>query len=78
MLSNEELELKQVKLQHLYHECLAEEREIFDALYGGVSEVTESKIDWVIQQCENTLKLPHHINRKKIKERKDKLDNLLL
>lgn len=45
-------------LQELLDRCEPEQRDLFRRMYGttNAQEMHPSKIDWAIQQCENTLR----------------------
>lgn len=52
--------IKQYRLQilkELYHQCTSLQQRLFDRMYGdSIDKMPDSKIDWAIQQCENTIK----------------------
>ena len=43
-------------LAGLYNLCTVEQQDVFNRMYGSLSKISEAKIDWAIQQCENTIK----------------------
>lgn len=52
--------IKQYRLQilkELYHQCTPSQQRLFDRMYGdSIDKMPDSKINWAIQQCENTVK----------------------
>lgn len=57
---------KRKALLDLYNKLIETEKAFFNGMYRSVDEIAEHKIDWAITQCENTLKLPHHVRIAKI------------
>ena len=43
-------------LANLYNQCTLPQQGKFNLMYGSLANVSEAKIDWAIQQCENTIK----------------------
>ena len=74
-LDNSE-EAKREKLKDLYDECTPGEQEKFNKMYGSVYDINNDRLNWAIQQCERTLESPHHVTKRKIEERNDKIDGL--
>lgn len=50
-------EYKIIQLKALLYKCSNKQRDFFDRIYGSVESISDSKIDWAIVQCENTVKL---------------------
>lgn len=42
-------------LSELLDQCTEPQQDLFERMYGAVSTIPESKIDWAIQQCERTI-----------------------
>ena len=43
-------------LTGLYNQCTLGQQSLFNHMYGSLTTIPETKIDWAIQQCENTIK----------------------
>lgn len=44
--------------------------------HSQLRKIPNAVINWAIQQCERTLESPHHVTKRKIEERNDKIDGL--
>ena len=57
-------------LKELFYQCTEKQQEFFDHLYPyGIDHIPKEKLDWAIQQCENTIKeniKKGIVNKKKI------------
>ena len=42
-------------LKDLYNQCTPPQQDLFKRMYKNIDEISDSKIDWAIQQCENTI-----------------------
>lgn len=73
---DDSVEAKREKLLSLYDQVTPGERRKFNSMYECPENVSEEELDWAIQQCEKTLELPHHVSKRKIEERNDKIDGL--
>ena len=50
--------IKRQTLKALHDQCTPEQQHLFRLMYqnvGGIENMPDGKIDWAIQQCENTL-----------------------
>ncbi len=43
-------------LADLYNKCTLGQQGVFNRMYGSLTRIPETKIDWAIRQCENTIK----------------------
>jgi hypothetical protein len=39
----------------LYDQCIPEQQNMFNRMYGSIDTIPNEKIDWAIQQCERTI-----------------------
>jgi hypothetical protein len=49
-------EFRHQKLRDLLNQCTDKQKKFFNRMYGSVDTIPDEKIDWAIQQCENTIK----------------------
>lgn len=48
-------QFKRQTLSDLLDQCTEPQQNLFERMYGDVSTMETSKIDWAIQQCERTI-----------------------
>lgn len=48
-------QFKRQTLRDLLDQCTEPQKNLFKRMYGTVSTMDKSKIDWAIQQCERTI-----------------------
>ena len=52
-----ESEARRSVLADLLSQCLPEQQDLFRKMYGSdTNAIPDAKVNWAIQQCENTLK----------------------
>jgi len=48
-------DLRKKTLVDLYNQCTPEQQNLFNRMYVSIDKIPDKKIDWAIQQCENTV-----------------------
>jgi hypothetical protein len=61
---------KSEKLYQLYHQLNKAQQNLFNLMYGSIDTIKEEKIDWVIKQCERTVK-------KNVEKRDQKIEQII-
>lgn len=50
-------------LQELLSQCTPDQISIFNRMYKSIDDIPDEKIDWAIQQCENTINIKENLLR---------------